>query len=138
MSDVKHEISFLESLPGVDPSKLVMMGHSMGATATLTQGYQDTRIKKLVAIVAPHDHLKLIQDVRTFTMKYIKKNVTKQFKQNLQEWNEKVSAKYFIEKGSPMPDKERVYLIHCVHDDLIPIEHAFKNKEALIRCYAWA
>ena len=57
MEDVELEIDYLEHLPEVDANKLLMMGHSMGGIMTLSAGYRDKRIKKLVAISAPHEML---------------------------------------------------------------------------------
>lgn len=131
MSDVKKEISFLESLPGVDPTKLVMMGHSMGGTATLTQGYSDERIKKLVAISTPYDHIELFQKNKTFTVKFIKRSVLKQVKDDILEWDKLISAKHFVNQRTRIPNKDRVYLVHCKQDDLIPFNHAIELKEAL-------
>ncbi len=131
MSDIKKEIDFLEKLPGVDPKKLVMMGHSMGGTATLTQGYKDERIKKVVGISTPYDHEELFRYNRTFTVNFIRRRVIKRAGAKMLEWNESVSAKYFIDKGHSIPNKDRVYLIHMKHDDLIPFNHALELKEAL-------
>ncbi len=131
MSDVKQEITFLEKLPGVDPKRLIMIGHSMGGTATLTQGYKDERIKKVVGISTPYDHIELFQFNKTFTVNFLRRRIIKQARDKLFEWNKLVSAKYFINQGTSIPNKEKVYLIHCKNDDLIPFNHAIKLKEAL-------
>jgi len=129
LTDVKLEIDFLEKLDNVDPNKLIMMGHSMGGTASLTSGYQDKRIKKIVGLSTPHDHLDFFKNNKTFTTRIIKRGMLKKTGGKYEEWNKTVSAKYHVENS---PDnKDRVYLVHAKQDDLIPFSHALKLKQDL-------
>ena len=131
LADVENEITFLENLDGVDKNKLCMMGISMGAQMSLTGGYQDQRIKKVVAISGTYDILEMFRRHKTVVTKFIYKNITQEDKEDLESWNKKVSAKYFLEKKSPFPDKERVYLVHGKEDNLVIFEEALLAKEAL-------
>ena len=131
LSDVENEITFLENLDGVDKNKLCMMGTSMGAIMSLTGGYQDQRIKKIIGLSGTYDILKLFQRHKTIVSKYIFKNITQEDKENLESWNKKISPKYFLEKKSPIPDKERVFLVHGKEDNLLIFEEALLAKEAL-------
>lgn len=133
MSDVEKEISFLENLDGIDPDNLIMMGHSLGGTASLTRGFQDTRIKKIVSMSAPYDHIELFEKHKTITARFIRRNFRKGAgaKEITNEWNEKISAKYYLDTKQPIPNEKRVFLIHCKHDDLVPFEQALKIKEVL-------
>lgn len=131
LSDVENEITFLENLDGVDKNRLSMMGQSMGAQMSLTGGYQDQRIKKVVGISGTYDILEMFKRHKTVVTKYIYKNITKRDLDDLESWNKKVSAKYFFEKKSPIPDKERVYLVHGKEDNLVIFEESLLAKEAL-------
>ena len=129
LEDVKLEIDYLEKLDTVDPNKLMMIGHSMGGTATLTSGYKDKRIKKVIGISTPYDHLELFKKNKTITTRVIRRNMLKAAGDDLEKWNEKVSAKFHVEK---IPEnKGRVYLIHTKQDDLVPFEQALQLKKAL-------
>ena len=131
LSDVENEITFLENLDGVDKNRLCMMGTSMGAQMSLTGGYQDQRIKKIVGISGTYDILEMFRRHKTVVTKYIYKNITQNDKDDLEAWNKKVSAKYFLEKKGPIPDKDRVYLVHGKDDNLVIFEEALLTKKAL-------
>ncbi len=131
LSDVDNEISFLENLDGVDKEKLAMMGCSMGAQMSLTGGYQDQRIKKVVGLSGTFDILEMFKRHKTIVTKNIYKNVTKRDLDDLESWNKKVSAKYFFEKKGPIPDEDRVYLVHGKEDNLVIFEEALLAKKAL-------
>jgi len=131
LSDVENEITFLENLDGVDKNKLCMMGISMGAQMSLTGGYQDQRIKKVVGISGTYDILEMLRRHKTVVTKRIYKNITKKDKDDLESWNKKVSAKYFFEKKSSIPDKDRVYLVHGKEDNLVIFKEALLARAAL-------
>ena len=140
MADVEKEIDYLQELEDVDADKLAMMGHSMGGIMTLSAGYRDPRIKKLVAISAPYDMLKMFRKNKTIISRFIFFMVTRFIKkdpeftasgESLEEWNKKISAKYAVQTESPFPDEERVYLAHCKNDDLVLFEESVSLKDAL-------
>ena len=139
VSDVKNEIDYLESLNDVDPDKLVMMGHSMGAIATL-YNYPEERLKKIVEISGAYDLFGMFHERKTLVQKFIYRRITKVLKKNtefngtddsLMEFNKKISAKYRFEYEHSIPDKDRVYLIHCKDDVLVLFSEAVQIKEAL-------
>ncbi|MHA1274998.1 MAG: alpha/beta hydrolase family protein [Promethearchaeota archaeon] len=140
MEDVTKEIDYLENLPEVDKDKLCMMGHSMGGIMTLSAGYKDERLKKLVAISAPYDMLEMFKKHKTIITKFIHNRVTKYLKKSkefiesgasLDDWNKIISAKYTTNYETSIPDRDRVYLVHCKEDDLVLFEEAQKLKEKL-------
>jgi len=138
--DVGKEIDLLASLQDVDKERLVMMGHSMGGIMTLSAGYKDDRIKKLVSISAPYDMLEMFGRHKTIITRVIRSRVTKYVKndpefiasgETIEEFSRRISAKYTLQYNSPHPDKDRVYLVHCKPDDLVLFDQALKAKEAL-------
>lgn len=138
MSDVENAINFLENLDEVDGNRLIMMGHSMGAIAALSKGYQDKRLKKIVGLAASYDLLELfnkykrkIYTVTGIFIKIIKRKITKNITVPLEEINREMSPRYFFDRKTPIPDKDRVYLVHCKKDIQIDFEEALKIKAAL-------
>ncbi len=140
MTDVPKEIDFLEKLEGVDKNRLMMVGHSMGAIMSCSAGYRDARIKKIVEISGTYDMLEMLNRNKTIIASFIKKMVTGYLKKDkefiesgltIEDWNKKISAKYVFEEKSPIPNKDRVYLVHCKNDDLVLFDQAEKIKEAL-------
>ena len=86
-----------------------MMGHSMGGIMTLSAGYRDDRIKKLVAISAPYDMLQMFQKHRTVVTKFIYKAVTKFLKKDPE----------YLESGMSIDAASRqFYLNHPDQKDL--------------------
>jgi len=131
LSDVKNEIDYLEKLEDVDPNRLIMMGHSMGCIATLTSGYQDKRLKKIVGISGFYDILESFKKHHRILYRLIKKIGPKKLGMPIEEWNKLVSSRYYFEKGHPISDKERVYLVHSKQDGLVAFEDSAKIKEVL-------
>ncbi len=138
--DVAKEIDFLEKLNDVDKNRLMMMGHSMGGIMTLSAGYADDRLKKLVAISAPYDMLEMFERHKTIITRAIRSRLTKYLKKDpefiesgatTEDFSKRLAAKYTFEYKSPYPDKDRVYLVHCKCDDLVLFDQATKAKEAL-------
>ena len=71
---------------------------------------------------------------------FIYKRVTKFLKKDpefiesgetLDEFSKKISAKYVFEHETTIPDKERVYVVHCKQDGLVLFNEALKIKEHL-------
>jgi pimeloyl-ACP methyl ester carboxylesterase len=50
VADVQHAISYLLSLPNVDPDQIYVVGHSFGGDVAMTAVTQESRINKLVII----------------------------------------------------------------------------------------
>lgn len=131
MADVPNEIDYLESLPNVDSERLMMIGHSMGAIMTLSAGYLDQRLKRLVAISGPFDILDQFTKHKTLISRNIYRKIKKNLEGPLEVWNEKISAKYIFENDTDIPDDERVFIVHCKKDNLILFEEAEKIKDML-------
>ena len=138
MEDVKYEIDFLENLDGVDKNKLMMIGHSMGAIATLSQGYIDKRLKKIVGMAGPNDLLEMYNrykgkklNLTSIILKFIMRDVRKHVSEPLEVANKKISPKYIYKEGHPIPNKDRVYLVHCKEDNVVDYQESLKHKEQL-------
>ncbi|MGV9172463.1 MAG: alpha/beta hydrolase family protein [Promethearchaeia archaeon] len=133
MADVKKEIDFLEKIENVDSDRLMMIGHSLGALATLSEGYRDHRLKIIIAISGVHNLLEHYEKHQNFILKVIKYQFTKDLEGPLEKWNEKISPEFFLKKGSPnnIPDKERVFLVHSKKDNLLNVEGTYNVKRAL-------
>jgi hypothetical protein len=138
MEDVKYEIDYLENLDGVDKNKLMMVGHSMGAIATLSQGYLDKRLKKIVGMAGPNDLLAMFNrhsgkklNLTSIILKFIARDVRKHVSEPLEIANEKISPKYIFKQGHPIPDKDRVYLVHCKEDNVVDFQESLSHKEQL-------
>ena len=133
MADVKKEIDFLEQIENVDSQKLMMIGHSMGALATLSEGYKDHRLKMIIAISGVYNLLEHFNKHKNFLLKAIKYQITKGLEGPLEEWNKKISPQFFLGNDSPnnIPDEQRVYLIHSKKDDLLNVEGTYNIKRAL-------
>ena len=139
ISDVENEINFLENLENVDKNRLCMMGTSLGAQMTLTAGYQDQRLKKLVALSGAYNGYEMFKKHKPIVTKFINSNLVKFMKKNNPQfddeahiaWNKRISAQYFLEKKGQIPDKDRVYLVHGKEDNLVLFEESLRTKEAL-------
>jgi pimeloyl-ACP methyl ester carboxylesterase len=122
ISDVKHAIDFFEGLDDTDNNHLIMMGHSLGAITTLTTGYQDKRIKKLVAISGMYDLGAILQTklrpYNRFRFKVLKKKIIKELDMSMEELNKVMSPKFYLEEEQDILDEDRVYLVHGVNDTL--------------------
>lgn len=133
MADVKKEIDFLAQIKNIDTNRLMMIGHSMGAMATLSEGYADPRLKIVVGMSGAYDLLDVYEKHNNWLLSLIKKRITKDLEGPLEEWNDKISPKAFMAKGSPnnIPDKDRVFLVHSKNDQLINVEGSLQTIEAL-------
>ncbi len=138
--DVEKEVDFLENLEDVDKDRLVMMGHSMGAILTLVAGYQNDRLRKLVAISGTYEMTELFKRHKTLITRGINKRLSKYAKKDpefiasgetFEEWRKKIAPKYAFNYESPIPDKDRVYLVHCKQDSLILFDQSTQIKERL-------
>ncbi len=53
VEDIRRGLDFLRSQPQVDPARLALVGHSLGAALSVCATAADTRVKALVAIAPP-------------------------------------------------------------------------------------
>ena len=63
--DIENIIDFLENLEDVDKNRLMMMGASLGGWLSITSGYDDERVKKIVAICTAHDLYNTLKENKT-------------------------------------------------------------------------
>lgn len=111
----------LQKVPGADPKRLFVWGHSSAATLSLLLASKDTRISKCIAI-AP------ITDLNLRLGEMLTERSMQQFFPNLGE---------YFKSGSPITYVEQlkcpVFLAHARDDDNEPFPNSQKYVEALQR-----
>ncbi|MFO8020444.1 MAG: alpha/beta fold hydrolase [Promethearchaeia archaeon] len=133
MDDVEKEIDFLEQIENVDSERLLMIGHSLGALASLSEGYKDPRLKMIIALSGVYNLLEHYEKHKNFMLRAIKYQFTKDLDGALENWNEKISPEFFLKNGTPnkIPDEKRVFLVHSKKDKLLNVEGTYNIKRAL-------
>lgn len=61
IGDAKHAVDYLSTLPGVDTTRLVLLGHSLGASFAIAAGLDHPRVWKIVAIGPPRRFAKRVE-----------------------------------------------------------------------------
>ena len=63
VEDARNAITYLETVPYIDPSRIGIFGHSRGGMAALmTAASGDKRVRTVVAASAPTDHFKSVEE----------------------------------------------------------------------------
>ncbi len=133
-ADITREVDFLAALTDVDPDRLAMIGHSMGGIMTLTAGYKDARLKRVCGISAPYDYLGMFRDERETLIRRVIYYRLRHFwgkDVDTETINHQLSPRYCFETEVPIPDEERVFVIHCRDDPLVPFHCAEQIQEHL-------
>ncbi|TFF95024.1 MAG: hypothetical protein EU544_03675 [Promethearchaeota archaeon] len=82
----------------------------------------------------------MVERHKTITTRFIYHNVTGFLKKNpefkdsdmtLEDFSKQISAKYVLEHKPSIPDKDRVFIVHCKEDDLVLFDEANAIKEQL-------
>jgi len=137
--DVEKIIDYLENLKDVDKNRLMMMGASLGGWLAITSGYDDERIKRLIAISTAHDLYNTLKENKTLIGRIFSSIMTKALNNDkgfqesglsLEEWN-KLNVEKIFKYESNIPDKERVYLAHIKNDALVNFQESIKMKKIL-------
>ncbi len=137
--DVENQITFLENLEDVDKNRLMMIGGSLGGWLTITSGYDDARIKRLVAICAAYDLYSTLKENKTLIGKIFFRTMVKLLKKesdfqesglSLEEWN-RLNVEKIFKFECNIPDKERVYLAHVKNDTIVSFQESIKMKKLL-------
>ena len=122
------------------PDRVILIGHSLGAVASLTLGVQDPRIEMVFGISTLYsiEDFMVIEakDEKNLTLAKIGKNILKTLKSSLSSpWWFKQFIN-FVSKGNTllMPKYyltdeliEKVYLIHGKNDEYVPFENTSKK-----------
>jgi predicted alpha/beta-fold hydrolase len=91
-------------------NQIYLFGRSMGGAIILTNGFNDTRIHKLVALCTRYDY-------HTTKIKF-REEIIKQ-----------ISPKYFLKKKPE--NSKRILIAHCKDDPRIPFENLGQIRDAL-------
>ena len=125
---------------GKGPDRVILIGHSLGAVASLTLGVQDPRIDMVFGISTLYsiEDFMVVEakEEKDLTLSKIGKNILKTIKSSLSSpWWFKQFIN-FVSKGNTllMPKYyltdeliEKVYLIHSMDDEYIPFEKTSKK-----------
>jgi len=90
--------------------KIILFGRSMGGAIILTQGFQNKKVRALIALCARYDY-------HTTSIKF------------QEEIIQKISPRYFL-KNEPSNNK-RILIAHCKDDNRIPFSNLSLIKEQL-------
>lgn len=123
-SDVHTAIDYLSSgqHPQIDPSRLFLIGHSLGGWAAVLAAVNETRLQGIAIYGAVCD---------SRTLKFSAKDAIEQFT----PWLSGLSAEEFIRQWEALDDnyipseliaklKIPMLLIHATHDEVVPIQQA--------------
>jgi pimeloyl-ACP methyl ester carboxylesterase len=107
-TDVKNAITFIESKPYVDSDKIFLVGHSMGAWASIVTAAQDKRVKGVVAIAGGASSAEITDFHRNNLDNLIKQRFLKSITldEAIDDWVKRANefaAQEWVEKISPRP-----------------------------------
>ncbi len=91
-------------------NQIFLFGRSMGGAIILTNGFNDNRIHKLIALCTRYDY-------HTTKIEFPEEII------------EKISPKYFLKKKPQ--NNERILIAHCKDDPRIPYENLVQIRDAL-------
>lgn len=91
-------------------NQIFLFGRSMGGAIILTNGFNDNRIHKLIALCTRYDY-------HTTKIEFPEEII------------EKISPKYFLKKKPE--NNERILIAHCKDDPRIPYENLVQIRDAL-------
>lgn len=107
-TDVKNAITHMETKPYTDPKRIYLVGHSLGAWATIITTAQDPRVKGAVAIAGGATSAEVPDSIRTYLDNVIQqrflKNITPQ--EAVEDWakmGRQLAAQDWVAKISPRP-----------------------------------
>ncbi len=115
---------------GIDPNRLAVIGHSMGAAIALIRAYLDTRVKMVVGISGAHDVKAAYENKGITTVIFWVKLLLRGSGINLNvtsDKNQLISPKYYLQQ----PSKAQVFLIHAKNDRFVEF-HNFEKNVALL------
>jgi len=117
------------ALPDVDPNRVFVMGHSLGSNLAMTRGYNDPRVKAVIALSGMP-----IQAMESRPGGGSRPRIASMFKRffngsglSLEEGLAMISPMSNAPKDDPRA-KNRIFLIRC-RDDIFPAE-PFNNMKA--------
>lgn len=129
VEDARNAITYLESLPYVDRSRIGIFGHSRGGMAALMSvASGDKRIKSVVSASAPTDHFKSVAEKEPSAAHYPDRMRTRGGPPDEDpEYYRSISAIYNASKMRDVP----ILLIHGANDFLAFVDHSLNMYGAL-------
>ncbi|EIT86287.1 PGAP1 family protein [Fictibacillus macauensis ZFHKF-1] len=131
ISQTKAAISFAQTLPGVDPSHVTLLGHSLGGAVAVQTAHEDQRVKDVIlwaAVGQPfHDIVAIIGEEEykrvlcTGSVDHLGYSLSTSFLQSLQHYH---PLKNVQELGG------NILCIHGTADDDIPFAYCQDYYEA--------
>lgn len=126
IEQTRHVIDYGLQIDGVDPDRLILLGHSLGGAVSLLTAARDSRVKSLVlwsAVAHPFQDITRIVGKKVYeeslqkgVADYLGYSFQPQFFNSLSRFHPFQEAKHF--SGD-------VLLIHGTDDDVIPVEYCF-------------
>jgi uncharacterized protein len=131
ITQTRYVLDYAEDIDCVDPTRITLLGHSLGGAVALLTAAQDRRVKSLV-LWAPvahpfHDIVKITgkpvyeEAIRTGTSTYLGYSFKPTFFESLAKYHPFEYTRKF--SGD-------VLLIHGTSDDVIPVDYTFLYQKA--------
>jgi dipeptidyl aminopeptidase/acylaminoacyl peptidase len=128
--DIRNAISHLEKLSGVDAARIGIVGHSRGGMASLLAAAGDMRVRSIVALSAPTDHVRYVRGLREYAPSRYAEMVKSHggSPEEAAEYYRQVSAVTHAD-GIKAP----VLLVHGMLDLVAPHDHSQWMYDALVK-----
>ena len=129
VEDARNAITYLETVPYIDPSRIGIFGHSRGGMAALmTAASGDKRVRTVVAASAPTDHFKSVEEKKFSAAHYPDRMRTREKPPDEDpDYYRSISAIYHASKMREVP----IFLIHGAADFLCFVDHSLNMYGAL-------
>jgi dipeptidyl aminopeptidase/acylaminoacyl peptidase len=129
VEDARNAITYLETVPYIDPSRIGIFGHSRGGMAALmTAASGDKRVRTVVAASAPTDHFKSVEEKKFSAVHYPDRMRTREKPPDEDpDYYRSISAIYHASKMREIP----IFLIHGAADFLCFVDHSLNMYGAL-------
>ena len=128
IKDLKDIVDFVIERPDLDNFRIGLVSFSLGSLVALTQGYQDSRIRIIIANCAPNNAKSTLKNMTLFNKFLFKVFLKMNFNPTPEQLNF-VSPKNYLIK--PLYPGKKIFLTHCKNDPIIRIAEFEKNKELL-------
>jgi len=129
VEDARNAITYLETVPYIEPSRIGIFGHSRGGMAALmTAASGDKRVRTVVAASAPTDHFKSVEEKKFSAAHYPDRMRTREKPPDeAPDYYRSISAIYHASKMREVP----IFLIHGAADFLCFVDHSLNMYGAL-------
>jgi len=128
--DIRNAISHLHKLPGIEPGRIGIIGHSRGGMASLLAAANDARVRSTVALSPPTDHVRYVRGLREYSPSRYAEMVKSHggTPEEAAEYYREISAVTYADRI-----KTPVLLVHGTSDLVAPHDHSQWMYEALVK-----